>query len=131
MTSAGTYPLTRERNLILGTLIVLAAAAWAILVWQSRTMDGDAMGLRMGMSAPLFIALWIAMMVAIMFPTAAPMILTFAKVQRSREERGQVFVPTWLFVGSYIGVWSATGLIAYGVAALADNLAGNSMWVMD
>src|SRR6266540_513739 len=130
MTSVGTYPLIRERNLILGTLIVLAAAAWAILVWQSRTMDDGAMGLRMGMSAPLFIALWIAMMVAIMFPTAAPMILTFAKVQGSRQERGQAFVPTWLFVGSYITVWSVTGVVAYGLAVLADNLADNSMWLM-
>src|ERR1041385_4975537 len=110
------YPLSRERNLILGCLLVLAAAAWGILIWQSRMTDEEAMGLRMGMSAPLFIALWIAMMVAIMFPTAAPMILTFAKVQSSRQERGQTFVPTWLFVGSYIAIWSATGLIAYGLA---------------
>jgi len=59
------------------------------------------------------------------------MILTFAKVQGSRQELGQAFVPTWLFVGSYITVWSATGVVAYGLAVLADNLADNSMWLMD
>jgi len=130
-TTTQTYPLTRERNLILGTLLILAAAAGAVLVWQSTMMDDEDMGLRMGMEAPLFIALWAAMMVAIMFPTAAPMILTFARVQANRKERGQVFVPTWLFVGAYIALWSATGLLAYGAAVLGDELAMDSMWLMD
>jgi len=125
------YPLARERNLILASLLVLAAAAWAVLVWQSQMMDDEAMGLTMGMGAPLFIAIWAAMMVAIMFPTAAPMILTFARVQANRKERGQVFVPTWLFVGAYILLWSAAGLLAYGAAVLADRLAEDSMWLMD
>ncbi|HSP55835.1 MAG TPA: DUF2182 domain-containing protein, partial [Dehalococcoidia bacterium] len=90
--TAISYPLPRERNLILASLLVLAAAAWAVLAWQGATMDE--MSLTMGMSAPLFIALWIVMMVAVMFPTAAPMILMFARVHNTRRERGQTFVPT-------------------------------------
>ena len=92
MTVTRAYPLARERNLILGILLGLAAASWALLVWQARTMGDEVMGLRMGMSTPLFLALWIAMMVAIMFPTAAPMIFTFAKVQSSRQERRQLLL---------------------------------------
>jgi predicted metal-binding membrane protein len=91
---------------------------------------GHFMGLTMDMSAPLYIGLWAAMMVAIMFPTAAPMILTFARVQAGRRERGQVFVPAWLFTGSYIALWSATGLLAYGVAVGGDALAETSSWLM-
>jgi predicted metal-binding membrane protein len=132
------YPLSRERNFILATLLVLAAAAWAILIWQStevgadsEMMGGEHMGLTMGMGAPLFIALWAAMMVAIMFPTAAPMILTFARVQKNRQERGQLYVPTWLFIGSYILLWFATGLVAYLVAAGGDEMAEDSIWLMD
>ena len=56
---AGTtaYPLPRERNLILGGLLVLAAAAWALLVWQALTVDtAMAMLPTMGLSAPLFLA---------------------------------------------------------------------------
>lgn len=132
MTAAATaYPLTKERNLILALLLVLAAAAWAVLIWQASMMDDEDMGLTMGMDAALFLALWVAMMVAIMFPTAAPMILTFARAQANRRQQGRVFVPTWLFVGSYIALWSATGLVAYGAAALGDELARGSMWVMD
>jgi predicted metal-binding membrane protein len=130
-TTARTYPLQRERNLILGTLILLAAAAWAVLIWQSLMMDDEDMGLTMGMGAPLFIAIWASMMVAIMFPTAAPMILTFARAQANRRERGQVFVPTWLFVSSYLALWIATGVVAYIAAAIGDSLAEDSMWVME
>ncbi|MDO8617198.1 MAG: DUF2182 domain-containing protein [Dehalococcoidia bacterium] len=129
-TTASSYPLPRERNLILGSLLVLAAIAWGLLVWQSVVMD-DEMSLTMGMGAPVFIAIWVAMMVAIMFPTAAPMILMFARVHNQRKERGQTFVPSWVFVSSYLLVWSVTGLAAYGAAVLGDDLAGESAWVMD
>jgi predicted metal-binding membrane protein len=88
-TAAASYPLTRERNLILATLLALAGVAWAILIWQASMMDEDDMGLTMGMGAPFFIALWIVMMVAIMFPTAAPMILNFARVQANRQAQGR------------------------------------------
>lgn len=124
------YPLPRERNLILGSLLVLAAAAWGLLIWQSTVMDNE-MSLTMGFGAPLFIALWIAMMVAIMFPTAAPMIMMFARIQAKKEERGQPFVPSWIFTTSYLLVWAASGTVAYGVAVFGDALADQSAWVMD
>jgi predicted metal-binding membrane protein len=127
---ASSYPLPRERNLILGSLLVLAAAAWGLLIWQAAVMDEE-MSLTMGMSAPLWVALWIAMMVAIMFPTAAPMIMMFARVHAKRDERGQTFVPTWVFASSYLIVWTLAGIIAYAVAVGGDALADQSMWVMD
>ena len=129
-TASRSYPLPRERNLILGSLLALAAGAWGLLIWQSTVMDGE-MSLTMGMGAPLFVALWIAMMVAIMFPTAAPMILMFNRIHSERRARGQSFVPSWLFVAAYILVWSVTGVAAYGLAVAGDELAGQWMWVMD
>jgi len=127
--SAPTYPLPRERNLILGSLLVLAGAAWGVLAWQAA--ETDEMSLTMGMSAPLFIALWVVMMVAIMFPTAAPMILMFARIHNSKRDRGQNFVPTWVFTSAYLLVWSATGIAAYAIAVAGDALADESAWVMD
>jgi predicted metal-binding membrane protein len=129
-TTAASYPLSRERNLILGALLVLAATAWALLAWQARVMD-EGMSLTMGMGAPLFLAIWIAMMVAIMFPTAAPMILVFARVHRQKRERGQAFVPAWVFVSAYLLVWSAAGIAAYGLAVAGDDLANRWAWLMD
>lgn len=118
------------RILILTSLLSLAAAAWGVLIWQSAGMDGD-MSLTMGLGAPLFIALWVAMMVAIMYPTAAPMIMAFARVHQDRRSRGDTFVPPWVFAGSYMLLWSAVGVVAYVLAVAGDELANQSGWVMD
>ncbi len=129
-TTTASYPLLRERNVILASLLLLAAGAWALLVWQWATSDGD-MSLTMGMSAPLFVAIWVAMMVAMMFPTAAPMILTFARVNENRRAQRRPFVPSWLFTASYLVVWTLFGVRAYGVAVGLESLAGRSGWLMD
>ena len=132
MATTGSYPLPRERNLILASLLVLAAAGWALLIWQAaRPGDGMAMGLTMGLGAPLFLAMWVAMMVAMMFPTAAPMILTFARVHAGKRQRGQAYVPTWVFVGAYLLIWTLFGALAYLLAVGAERLAGRSMWLME
>jgi len=70
--------LQRERTFILTLLLVLAAASWAVLIWQSRTAQGMGGGLTMGMGAALFLAIWVVMMVAMMVPSAAPVILAVA-----------------------------------------------------
>ena len=58
----------------------------------------------MGMRAPLFLAIWVVMMVAMMFPTAAPMILTFHQVQAGKRQRGETFVATWVSWRLHAGV---------------------------
>ena len=131
MATTASYPMPRERNLILASLLALAAAAWALLAWQSAMADDDAMGLTMGLGAPLFMAIWVAMMAAMMFPTAAPMILMFARVHASKRQRGQPFVPTWVFISAYLTVWTLFGGLAYTVAVGAEKLADQSMWIMD
>src|SRR3972149_2587908 len=125
------YTLTSARNLILASLLILAAGAWELLAWQAAMADDDAMGLTMGLGAPLFMAIWVAMMAAMMFPTAAPMILMFARVHASKRQRGQPFVPTWVFVSAYLVVWTLFGALAYAVAVGAEKLADQSMWLMD
>lgn len=125
------YLVLRERNLILVSLLLLAAGAWALLALQSANMNDDMMSLTMGMGAPLFIAIWVTMMVAMMFPTAAPMIMTFARVQENRETQGRAFVPTWIFVGSYVVVWTLAGVLAFGAATGLEVLAGRSDWLSD
>lgn len=131
MATTNSYPLPRERNLILAALILLAAVAWAILIWQGTTMGDQMMGLTMGMEAAVFLAIWVVMMVAMMFPTAAPMILMFARIAASKREREQVFVPTWVFVSGYLVVWTLFGVLAYGLALAATTLAGQAMWLME
>ncbi len=118
-------PLPGQRNVILAMLLALAAAAWAVLAWQGAGADMDmAMASpTMGLRAPLFLAIWIVMMVAMMFPTAAPMILTFHKVQAGKRRRGDAFVSTWVFVAAYMLMWTLAGFAAYAGALMAEAVA--------
>ena len=121
--------MARERNVILASLFALAGGAWALLLWQSTTGDEQAMGLTMGMGAYLFLANWVAMMVAVMFPTAAPMVLMFARVHAGKRQQGQAFVPTWVFISSYLAVWAAVGVLFFGAAVAAERLGEQSTWL--
>jgi predicted metal-binding membrane protein len=66
------------------------------------------------------------MMVAMMFPTAAPMILTFHKVQAGKRQRGDAFVSTSVFVAAYISVWTLAGVAAYAGALAAEAIAARA-----
>src|SRR5437870_6941245 len=112
--------LQRERTFILALLLILAAASWAVLIWQSSMMKTMGMGLTMGMGAALFLAIWVVMMIAMMFPAAAPMILVFAQVQRDRRRGGWAFVPTCIFAGAYPLIWTLFG----GLVDLGPHVSG-------
>jgi len=116
MVSEISLPLKRQRYVILGLLLAVAAAAWGILIWQS-VVDGQSMGPGMNMQALLFLIIWVDMMVAMMFPTAAPMILTFHRVQVEKRQRGQSFVSTWVFVAAYLLIWTLFGAVAFAAAS--------------
>jgi predicted metal-binding membrane protein len=122
--------LRRERTFILALLLILAAASWVILVWQSRTASGMGMSLTMGMGAVLFLAIWVVMMIAMMFPTAAPMILVFARIQRDRASFRRAFGPTWVFIGAYLLIWTLFGGLSYLGANAASGLAQQVPWIM-
>jgi predicted metal-binding membrane protein len=118
-------PLVIQRNVILGLLLGLAVAAWLLLAWQTAygNMAGAMAPVTMGMSAPLFLTMWVVMMVAMMFPAAAPMILTFHRIQMTKRERGEAFVATWVFVTAYMLVWVLTDVAVYVGASAAEWLA--------
>lgn len=102
--------------------------AWAVVLWQPRTAAG---GMGTAMAAPVFLAGWVAMMAAMMFPSAAPMILTFAMVHAGRRAGGGSVVPTWIFLVGYVVVWVGFGLVANLAAAGIDTLAMRHRWSID
>jgi len=120
--------LSVQRNIILGLLLTGAAVAWAVLVWQSTdaNMDLTTASSAMGMRGPVFLAIWVVMIVAMMFPTAAPVILTFQKVQADKRQRGDAFVSTCVFVAAYTLVWSLAGVAAYVGALAVEAVAARS-----
>lgn len=146
MTAAVDAPaLQGERRFLLVTLSGLAVVGWAVVIWQSITMDGTdhssmhmdmgmAMGgidLTMGMAAPLFLSMWVAMMVGMMFPAATPMILAFERSQSRKRAAGAPFTPTWLFVAPYLAVWSFFGLLGYGLALTFEEVTEDTVWAAD
>jgi predicted metal-binding membrane protein len=120
--------LRRQRNVVIASLLVLAAACWLVVIRQSGMAQG--MGLTMGLTVPLFLLAWVAMMIAMMFPTAAPMIVMFGTVAAGKQQRAQHFVPTWVFVSAYLTVWVGFGVVAYAAAAGLSALAMQSPWLV-
>jgi predicted metal-binding membrane protein len=120
---AGGATLSIERRAILAALLFLAAASWALLFWQASAGEMTSMSPTMGLGAPVFLAVWVVMMIAMMFPSAAPMVLVFHRVQAAKRRHGQAFVATWVFVAAYLVVWALSGVVAYALALAAEALA--------
>jgi predicted metal-binding membrane protein len=56
--------------------------------------------------------MWAVMMVAMMTPSAAPMILMFAGINRRRQNQQVPYVPTSVFLLGYLAVWAAFSVLA-------------------
>ena len=111
--------------LTLALLSLVTIAAWVGVVNDATTMAaGDAdmgSGMLFTHAGPLgtvtglaaFVAAWVVMMAAMMLPSAAPMILLYRTVARGQAARGNLLVPTWIFVLGYLVVWAAFGGVVY------------------
>ena len=114
--------LKKDRALVLAGVVAVAALAWAYLFYLAWEMRQDMSGMSMpggmnlamtqvrawtGVDFLLMFLMWVVMMTAMMVPTAAPMILTFATINRKRLEQQQPYVPTGVFLLGYLLVWSA------------------------
>lgn len=123
MSSADTSPADpradtlnrRERAVTLIALLGVTAIAWLYLLTMPQDMNGMAMDDMPDMAMPkapwtltafaLTFAMWWVMMLGMMVPSAVPMILTFATLNRNKRARGQSFVPTSVFVLGYLIAW--------------------------
>ncbi|NOS70492.1 MAG: DUF2182 domain-containing protein [Verrucomicrobia bacterium] len=117
--------LKRDRLIVVAALTAIALLAWGYMVYEASAMYNTGVCRCAGMKMsgpdtepwstatllPLFI-MWAEMMVAMMIPSAAPMILTFAMVQRKRREQERPFVPTGMFLLGYLIVWTGFSAVA-------------------
>jgi predicted metal-binding membrane protein len=55
--------------------------------------------------ALLMFSMWWVMMIAMMLPSASPMLLLFARLNRKEVSRGRPVVPTRIFAAGYLMVW--------------------------
>jgi len=108
----------RERVVIAAAIGAVTALSWLYLYLQMQPMV-DMADMAPAMFAPwtaadfaLNFAIWWVMMPAMMLPSAAPMILTFATVNRRKRERGQSYAPTMVFTSGYLIAWGLFGVFA-------------------
>lgn len=120
MSEGATLPrlLLRERVIILLAVTGVTALSWLYLLQLGRSMP-DMAGMAMPMSPrwtpavfALTFAMWAVMMVGMMLPSAAPMILTFAALNRRKARALERLVPTLLFASGYLLVWGGFSLFA-------------------
>lgn len=113
----------RDRIIVLSGLAVITALSWAYVA--SLALDMQNMNMNMGteMAMPRMVAwgvadfgltfvMWAVMMVAMMTPSAAPMILMFAGINRRRRKQQVSYVPTSVFLLGYLVVWAAFSVLA-------------------
>jgi predicted metal-binding membrane protein len=123
--------LRRDRVVVAAALALLAALAWAYVLWLAADMDMGGMDMSefrmipagMGMMAPALapwsgmefafvFAMWAVMMIGMMTPSAAPMILIYARVGRQAAIADQPFAATGWFAAGYLIAWTGFALIA-------------------
>lgn len=109
--------LTQERAILMAALIGVSAVAWLYTIYRGWSVNGMETAMpRMepwsGADFVLAFVMWVVMMMAMMIPSASPMILMFAAINRKRRERQDPFVPTGLFLLSYLLVWGGFSALA-------------------
>jgi len=134
--------LRRDRLVVAGALGVLAALAWSYVLWLAADMDMGGMdmgGSRMipagmgimvprlspwsGMEFALVFAMWAVMMVGMMTPSAAPMILIYARIGRQAAIVEKPFAATGWFAAGYFLAWTGFALIATAAEWTLDRAA--------
>jgi len=111
----------RDRAIVLAAVAGLSVLAWAYLLILGWRMPHEDMAMAMAMphmhawgaTEVVFTwVMWAVMMVAMMTPSAAPMILTCAALNRRRRAPQGPLVPTAVFVLGYLIVWGGFSAVA-------------------
>jgi predicted metal-binding membrane protein len=130
--TTATEVLLRHERLIIGTgLAVICLLSWLYIIAGAGTgMSTIAMTtwqfplptLMSHRAGPwglsywvIMVLMWWVMMIAMMVPSAAPMILLYARVHRHAQEKGQMdhgAIPIAAFVSGYLLAWLIFSLVA-------------------
>ena len=116
--------LRHDRLIVVGGLASVVVLSWIyILAGAGMNMDaGSGAAQESGMMAmqtawtPAYFGvmavMWWVMMMAMMLPSAAPMVLLFAAINRKNREAARPYVPTTIFAGGYVAAWAGFSLVA-------------------
>lgn len=117
---AEAFAAARAQLWLVALLAALAVAAWLSTADRMAGMDegpGTALG-----GLAWFLGVWVVMMAAMMFPSVAPTVALYSRMSRRRGAGRPL-----LFVGGYLLVWAAAGLVAYALFELGRNVLGDEL----
>jgi predicted metal-binding membrane protein len=110
----------RDRLGLLSSLGGVMVAAWAYLLYMGWGMEHMEVGVQMtimprmthwqAIDLLLVFLMWAIMMMAMMLPSATPMILVFAALDRQRQEGASHSLRVCAFVAGYASVWTGFSL---------------------
>jgi predicted metal-binding membrane protein len=113
------YDASRAQLGLVGALLVLAAAGWWWTVGQMRGMDA---GPWTGLGAfGWFVGVWVVMMAAMMFPSVAPTIALYARMNPTSR-----MVPL-VFTSGYLATWAGAGVVAFLIGLAGRRVAGGDL----
>jgi predicted metal-binding membrane protein len=130
--------LRRDHHVVVAALVTVIVMAWLwILLGAGTGMSATDMTLEpslQGMSsmmapvmwtlsyAGVMFTMWWVMMAAMMLPSAAPILLLFARVNRKEKAAGRPFISTGIFAAGYLVAWGAFSALATGLQWGLDRL---------
>ena len=144
--------LRRDRAVVVVTLVAVITIAWIwILLGAGTGMSTWDMALGWGAPgmanvmvpavwtlgyAGLMFVMWWAMMAAMMLPSAAPILLLFARINRNQKAGGRPFIPAGIFAAGYLVAWGGFSALATGLqwqleqlGLLSPMMATTSYWL--
>jgi predicted metal-binding membrane protein len=144
--------LRRDRQVVVGALVVVIALSWIWILLGAGTgmpaidmVLGSSPDRMASMMAPaiwtlgyagIMFTMWWVMMAAMMLPSAAPILLLFARINRKDKAAGRPFIPTGIFAAGYMVAWGAFGALATGLqwalerlGLLSPMMATTSYWL--
>ncbi len=103
-------------------LLLFAAIAWAMTGDRMAGMDAGP-GTDLG-GLGFWLTAWVVMMAAMMFPSIAPMVVMYTRIEEGKRRKGQPTQAgaTAIFVGGYLLTWAAAGFIAYAIFEIGRSL---------
>jgi predicted metal-binding membrane protein len=100
---------------LIGALLLLAAVGWFVTDERMAGMDMGP-GTDPG-TFGFWVSAWVVMMGAMMFPSIAPMVVMYVRIQRGKRAKGQAapLGATAVFVAGYLLAWSTAGVVGYTI----------------
>jgi predicted metal-binding membrane protein len=114
--------LERGQIALVGVLVGLAILAWVVTDQRMGGMESTP-GMQLG-GLGFYVTVWVVMMAAMMFPSVAPTVVTYERLREGHRARGKGAPAdaTALFVAGYLLIWTAVGLLAYGLLEFGRSL---------